>query len=47
MIAQKSTTSATTLVTNDLVGNILETRKATKETLALIVKEQAGAIAMG
>jgi hypothetical protein len=32
MIVQKSATSATSLNANDLVGNILETGKATKET---------------
>jgi hypothetical protein len=36
MIARKSATSATALIANDLVGNILATRKATKETFALI-----------
>jgi hypothetical protein len=34
LIAQKEATSATALIPNDLIGNILETRKATKETSA-------------
>jgi hypothetical protein len=35
MIAQKSATSATSLIASGLVGNISATRKATKATLSL------------